>query len=174
MLDRPISHLSYAVGDLPRAVDLWATTFGAGPFFVLEHVQFDELEHDGSPAFFDHSAAFGQWGSVAVELQQVFEARPDWLAQRVALAPPQLNHVAYISPDVEADSARLEQLGMPRFMFARLGAVEVTFHDASASLGHAIEIHRESDHIHDFFAAVASAAAGWDGEDRFRLGPPPR
>jgi catechol 2,3-dioxygenase-like lactoylglutathione lyase family enzyme len=172
MLDRPVSHISYAVADLPRAVEFWADTFGAGPFFVLEHVRFDEIECQGGPALLDHTAAFGQWGSIAVELQRVFEASPDPLAELVAVEPPRLNHVAYISPEVAVDSARLERAGMPKFMFGRIGEVEVTFHDATSALGHAIEIHRESDHIHGFFDALKTAAQDWRGEDPLRSGPP--
>lgn len=172
MLSRPVSHVSWVVADLPRAVAFWAQTFGAGPFHVLERISFDALEHRGGPAVLDHTAAFGQWGSIAVELQQVFDVQPPALAERIAGGAPRVNHVAYVSPDVEGDSARLEAAGMPCFMHAKLGPVEVTFHDAPA-LGHAIELHRESDHIHAFFGAIARAADGWDGRDPLRLGPPP-
>jgi catechol 2,3-dioxygenase-like lactoylglutathione lyase family enzyme len=173
MLARPISHVSYVVEDIERAVDFWVAMFGAGPFHVLERIEFDAIEHRGGPATLDHSAAFGQWGAIAVELQQVYDAQPAELAARVAGGAPRVNHIAYISPDVEADSRRLEQAGMPRFMFAKLGPVEVTFHDAPA-LGHAIELHRESDHIYGFFGAIAEAARGWDGSEPLRTGPPPR
>jgi hypothetical protein len=172
VLPRPVSHVSYEVHDLGHAVDFWATTFGAGPFFVLEHVAFDEVRYLDEPAVLDHSAAFGQWGPVAVELQQIYDVQPGGLAAKVASRGPRVNHVAYISPDVAADSAQLEHEGMPRFLFAKLGPVEVTFHDAPM-LGHAIEIHKESDHIHAFFDGIARAADGWDGRDLLRVGPPP-
>jgi catechol 2,3-dioxygenase-like lactoylglutathione lyase family enzyme len=171
MLSRPISHVSYAVEDLSRAIDFWVSTFAAGPFYVLEHVAFEDVQHLDAPAVFDHSAAFGQWGDIAIELQQIFDVQPAALAAKLAGRPSRVNHVAFISPDVDADSRRLELAGMPKFMVAKLGPVEVTFHDAP-SLGHPIEIHRESDHIHAFFGALARAARGWDGKDPMRLGPP--
>jgi methylmalonyl-CoA/ethylmalonyl-CoA epimerase len=168
VLGHPISHISYVVADLATAVDLWVATFGAGPFFLLEHIDFDRVEHGGAPAVFDHSAAFGQWGSIAVELQQIHEVKPARtlgpLLYGRGTAP---NHVAYIAPDPESESARLERLGLPKFLFATFGPVEITFHDVPM-LGHAIEIHRQCDFIENFFASLAAAADGWDGSDPLR------
>ena len=41
--------------------------------------------------------------------------------------------------------------------------VDFTYHDASASLGHDIELHVDSDGLRGFFAMFESAAADWDG-----------
>ena len=35
MNDRPIHHVCYIVDDIPKAVDQWVETTGAGPFFHL-------------------------------------------------------------------------------------------------------------------------------------------
>jgi hypothetical protein len=82
-LPRPIHHIGFHVPDLRAAVDTWVTVYGAGPFYLLEHVAFDECTSGGTPAVFDHSAAFGQWGAVPVELQQVHDLRPAELASLV-------------------------------------------------------------------------------------------
>ena len=39
IVGHPISHISYGVQDLTTAVDLWVAAFGAGPFFLLEHIK---------------------------------------------------------------------------------------------------------------------------------------
>ena len=171
LVDHPISHISYVVHDLTTAVDTWVAAFGAGPFFLFEHVSFDHIEHEGAGAAWDHSAAFGQWGPIAVELQQIHSVQPACtLGPKLAgrgLAP---NHVAYITPNPEAESVRLAKMGFPKFLFATLGPVEVTYHDVPM-FGHAIEIHKECDFIMDFFASLATAADGWDGADPLRAMP---
>nr|MBA3844886.1 VOC family protein [Actinomycetota bacterium] len=172
LLDRPISHVSYVVEDIPTAVERWISVLGAGPFFLLERVKFDVVKFEGRPAVFDHSAAFGQWGSVAIELQQFYSVSPSNLEQRLrGGSAPQINHTAYISSDAAADSAELNQAGMPAFLYAKSGPVEVTFHDVPW-LGHAVEIHRRCDFIVEFFAGVEAAARDWDGGNPLRYGAP--
>lgn len=170
IFDRPISHISYMVNDIPAAVGAWVSTFGAGPFYLLEHMEFDETEHNGAPVAWDHSAAFGQWGPIAVELQQIHSVEPPSLAQHISGHGYAVNHVSYIVENPEEESARLEALGMPRFLYARFGPVEVTFHDVPW-LSHAIEIHKDVEFINDFFGGMAKAAEGWDGTDPLRSPP---
>jgi hypothetical protein len=44
----------------------------------------------------------------------------------------------------------------------------MTFHDASAALGHDIEIHVDSEGLRDFFEMVSGGAQGWDGSEPLR------
>jgi hypothetical protein len=44
----------------------------------------------------------------------------------------------------------------------------VTLHDASAALGHDIEIHVDSEGLRDFFEMVGGGAEGWDGSEPLR------
>src|SRR3954467_3724725 len=92
-------------GDIPRAVEWWATLFGAGPFLWLQDMEFDTLESPyGEEAVWGHSAAFGQGGRMAVELQQIDEARPARLASALRVGEPALSHVAYMVPDAQERS----------------------------------------------------------------------
>jgi catechol 2,3-dioxygenase-like lactoylglutathione lyase family enzyme len=166
---RPISHVSYAVANLERAVDWWSSTLGAGPFFLVPHVAFDELTHHGEPCVWDHSAAFGQWGTMAIELQELHACDPPALTELlVPAAVPVFNHVAYLSPTPEADSAELAAAGHALFLHGKTGALEIRFHDTRATLGQPIEIHRDGPGIRHAFGRIAEAAQGWDGGDALR------
>jgi hypothetical protein len=168
VLGRPIVHVSYEVADIPSAVEQWGRLFGAGPFFLLDRQVFDQTTHNGAPASWDHSAAFGQWGPIAVELQHTYEITPEApLRAQVVGRGAGPNHVAFIAADPEAESARLAQLGFPQALFAKRGPVELRFHYIPV-LGHAVEIHKESDFLLEFFAMVAKTADGWDGADPLR------
>lgn len=142
---------------------------GAGPFFLIDPISFDEVDSSGELAVFEHSAAFGQWGSVCIELQQIARVLP----QRAAdlLSPgllPVVNHVAYVSDAPDADSAELSAAGHEMFLHAKFGGVEVWFHDARAVLGQAIEIHRYSAALEASFARIAAASRDWDGTELLR------
>lgn len=167
--ERPISHVSYAVADLERAVHHWSTALGAGPFFLVERVRFDELTHRGAACTWDHAAAFGQWGGLAVELQQTLASAPAALTERLLPGPlPVLNHVAYLSATPEDDSAELAAAGHELFLHGRFGQLEIWFHDTRDALGQAVEIHRRGPNIERAFERIAAAASGWDGSDALR------
>jgi methylmalonyl-CoA/ethylmalonyl-CoA epimerase len=62
----------------------------------------------------------------------------------------------------------LDARGLPEYLSSRPGDVHATLHDASAVLGHSIEVHVDGDGLRGFFAMVMDAANGWDGSDPLR------
>lgn len=163
--------MGYVVEDIGAAVERVVTTFGAGPFFVVEHLAFDEVSFRGAPAAYDHSSAFGQWGPVIVELTEVHSAEPAGLAEAFAGPTPRVGHVAWLSDDVDAESARLSSAGAPLFHTGRSGPVRAAWHDARATLGHHVELLQRSPEIEGFYALIRSSADGWDGAEPIRPGP---
>jgi hypothetical protein len=166
---RPISHVSYAVNNLEKAVEHWTTVLGAGPFFVVDKVGFDEISFNGGPCVWEHSAAFGQWGSISVELQENRRTEPAAFTRLVLPGPlPVVNHVAYLSETPEEDSRELAAAGHRLFLHARFGGIEMRFHDTTAAIGHPVEIHRDSAALRSNFSRIAAAALNWDGSNPLR------
>jgi hypothetical protein len=81
-----------------------------------------------------------------------------------------VHHVAYAVPraEVEALRSELDRRGLPTYLSAQLGEVENTFHDASASLGHDVEVQVDSAEFREFFEMVRRGAEDWDGADPLR------
>ena len=57
---------------------------------------------------------------------------------------------------------------MQTYLRAQLGELEITLHDGSASLGHDIAIHVDSQALGDFFQMVREGAEGRDGSEPLR------
>jgi catechol 2,3-dioxygenase-like lactoylglutathione lyase family enzyme len=168
-LPRPIHHVGFNVPDLRAAIDTWVTVYGAGPFYVNEHVAYDECTSSGTPALWGHSAGFGQWGAVPVELQQTHDLRPAELARPfTAGGRSAVNHVGVTAEDPAAESARLASLGFELSMHARIGEVEFFWHDATEAFGHCIEVVIAGPALDAFFDTVAGGARDWDGRDPIR------
>lgn len=168
-LPRPIHHLGFNVPDLRAAIDTWLTVYGAGPFYVNEHVAYDECESGGRPAAWDHSAGFSQWGAVAVELQQTHDLRPaELFGPFTADGRSAVNHVGVTAEDPAAESARLGALGFELSMHARIGEVEFFWHDAIETFGFCIEVITAGPGLNAFFDMLAGGARGWDGRDPIR------
>lgn len=166
-----IHHLAYVVDDIEAAATRLHEQFGAGPFIHLEEVPVEDVTSAGAPAEFLHGSAFGMCNGVPVELMAIRRIAPRRAAERFAGATPRLHHVAYAVPGAERDSvqAGLEAAGMPAYLGARFGEdVVFTYHDGSASLGHDIELHADSEGLRGFFGTIEGAAAGWDGSDLLR------
>lgn len=159
--------IAYAVDDVERAAQSFADRFGAGPFFIRHHPPF-EATHDGAPAIFNHSSAYGQWGHMQIELVQLGDCSPVSLHQLVS-AQPGIHHVATFVESLPHEQARLEALGMKCVMHATTpSGLQFAFHDARAELGHLLEIYEPADSVLRLYGKVREAARDWDGRDPVR------
>jgi hypothetical protein len=166
----PIHHIGYVVEDLEATVQRLVTEFGAGPFFVLRDVAFEQLTSRGEPATFAHDSAFGQCGAVPIEVMQLKRLEPERLREGFAQSPPQLHHTAYVVAPERLAEARedLERRGLPSFLHATSGDVDSTLHDAAHTIGHHVELHADSQALRDLFAMIHAASVEWGGSDPLR------
>jgi hypothetical protein len=171
LIGLPVRQLAYKVNDLEAAAAAHHRMFGSGPFFVLRHVALASCVHRGFERAFDHSSAYGQWGSVMVEL--VVQHNPDPSALHdlfpYGSGKEGLHHAALFVDDLDAAIARFESEG------AALAQLSVTqtgtafaFVDTRASLGHMLELYEPTPQLTGFYDFVADAAKGWDGKDVIR------
>ena len=164
-----VHHHGYVVSELESAVDAVVRSTGAGPFFVMENVSFDELTSAGEPAVFDHSSAFGQSGDVALELMVIHRCAPSRVADGfVTTDVPVLHHLAWAVPEPDPAIDALEAGGFQTWLRARLGDIRFTYQDATSVFGHHVEIHHDSPGFREFFAMIRDASLGWDGSQPLR------
>ena len=91
----PPVQIAYAVVDARAAAHEWAERFGAGPFFLAEHIPVTDVVHRGVPGEFDHTSAYGQWGEIMVELVQDHGTGPSAVRDLYAPGETGLHHLAY-------------------------------------------------------------------------------
>ena len=162
VLGAPVQ-IAYATDDVHAAALQW-TSRGVGPFFVIEHIALTDVEIDGAPGSFDHSSAYGQWGSMMIELVQQHDPGSD-----PVVGTSGIHHIATFVDDFETSSERLTAAGYPRRLRATTsGGQAFGFHDARATTGHLIEIYEATDRLVGFYAMIRDAAAHWDGSDPVR------
>ena len=163
-------HYAYVVEDIEATVKRLDDQLGAGPFFLIEGVPLENVLSRGEPAEFVHNSAFGSCGGGAIELIEAVSLAPARVEKAFSGPRPRIQHVAYIVPSTEVVDLRssLDERGLPQYLSAQLGAVDMTLHDASAALGHDIEIHVDNKGLHDFFGMVSGGAQGWDGSEALR------
>jgi methylmalonyl-CoA/ethylmalonyl-CoA epimerase len=169
----PIHHLAYVVEEIEPVVQRLNEQFGAGPFLRIENVPVEDVTSRGEPAEFVHDAAFGICNGLPVELLQVASIEPAEVAARFRTndGTPRLQHVAYALPPAAFEELRadLDAKELPEYLRARFGEdAEMTYHDASRSIGYDLEIHADSEGLRGSFTLLRQAAEGWDGSDLLR------
>lgn len=165
---RPIHHVGYLVDGLERGVARAVELLGAGPFFAIEHMEFDEVTYRGEPAEYDHSSAFGAWGPILVELTVVHAARPQGLHEALAGNGPGIGHVGWLADSLEEETERLRAAGCEPFHTGRTGPASAVWFDGGPLFGHPIEVLQRADPLEEFYGMVRSNAEGWDGSEPLR------
>ncbi len=165
----PPVQIAYAVVDAHDAARKWVEGFGAGPFFIAEHIPVTNVVHRGTPAVFDHTSAYGQWGEIMVELVQDHGEGPSAVRDLYAPGESGLHHVAYFVDDLDEATAELAKRGFPLAMSAEArGETRFHFVDAVAELGHFLELYELSPELKSFYEKVRDEAIGWDGSNPIR------
>jgi len=168
---RPIVQIGYSVQNIAEAAEFFAQTLGAGPFFVMKDISIPILRNANGPVVWEHTAAFGQWGNVGIELQETHRLDPPDAFGPTYQRTSGVNHLAYIVEDLPRERARLERMGLTLLFEAKNGPHDSLLFDAPM-LGHTIEVHRDFVLFQQLRAAMVAAAEGWDGSDPLR--PVPR
>jgi catechol 2,3-dioxygenase-like lactoylglutathione lyase family enzyme len=163
----PIHHIGYAVDDLDAAIATAVKTLGIGPFFVLRDIPLIATSH-GEPATFQHSAAFAYRGDTGLELMQIDRTAPERVSAATRQLTPGLNHIAWAVPSLADANKALDEAGLPAFLHATVGEVELTMHDTRQLHGHNIEVHQDSPGFRAHWAQIRAATDGWDGRDPLR------
>ena len=164
-----IHHVGYVVENLHRDVPRFVAVTGAGPFYAMEHIVFDEVSYRGEAAVYDHSSAFGQWGPMLVELTQVHEAQPPALRKALVAPGGGVGHVAWLADSLADEVARLRQAGITPFHAGRTGPASAVWFDGGDLFGHPIEVLQRRDELLGFYAMVRDASVGWDGSEPLRI-----
>jgi len=170
VLHRPFVQLAYFVPDIIAAAEIWTAQRGAGPFFIGEHIPVENVFYRGQPAALDHSSAYGQLGSVMLELTQQNDPGPSAFRDMFGPGEQGLHHAATIVPSFDEEIARYEALGFTVANRCRTvgGGLDFAFVDTVAIYGHMVEVYEGQKGLVDFYAKVAKVAEGWDGSDPIR------
>ncbi len=139
---------------LARLVEAWST----------------DSAPDREPAEFAHNSAFGSCGGGAIELIEAVSLAPERVEKAFSGPRPGIHHIAYAVPPTEVADLRssLDERGLSQYLSSQLGEVDTTLHDASAALGHDIEIHADNEGMREFFGMVRGGAENWDGSEPLR------
>lgn len=165
----PVRQLAYFVADVREAAQRHHALFGSGPFLVADHIATPAARYRGVPAALDHSAAYGQWGTVMVEFVQQNTLGPSVFRDMYPEGSGRegLHHVALFVEDLHAEIARWETAGHACALYAEMASgFPFAMIDTVARYGHMVELYSPDASLTAFYAHVARIAG--DGGDLLR------
>jgi len=165
----PIVQICFITNDIPASVAEWTRTFGAGPFFHMEHVDLRDVKYYGKPVVLDESIALGYWNDMQIEFihqhNDTETIYTDW-KRGVRLG---VHHVLVNTDDLRKTTAELVKQGMVPAMEAIVGlGGEVTFFETHHPFVPFLEVARLDALFGPLFAYMKRAAREWDGSAPLR------
>jgi hypothetical protein len=168
---QPIRQIAYFVGDVRAAAARHAALYGSGPFFILDVPPLAAV-HRGREVIFDHTPAFGQWGTMQVELIQQNNGGTSIFHDLFPEGSGRtgLHHIALFVDDLERSVEAFSKAGHLEAM--RLtnprNNVTVVMMDTVSLYGHFVEFYEPVAALTELYDLVAAAAVGYDGSNPVR------
>ena len=169
--DLPVRQIAYFVADVRAAALKHHLRFGSGPFFVAEHIPLRHSLHRGVARPLDHSSAYGQWGSVMIEFVQQNNPGPSAFHDVYPEGSGRfgLHHMALFVNDLRAEMDRFNRAGCATALYAEMNDdFAFAMMEATAGMGHMLELYEPLPQLTGFYDLVATAAVGFDGTDPVR------
>jgi methylmalonyl-CoA/ethylmalonyl-CoA epimerase len=163
----PVMQNAFVVDDLDATLDHWVNKMGVGPFYLFEHVQFQEIYfRSESGRNIDMTAAIGYWGGVQIEFIKQHNEAPSIYQEFKSKGLRGMQHMGVITQNLDEQLAQLKPHGivpvqwgtMPTGM--RFAYVSSDFHP-----GAMIEIIEPGPVVEGYFKLMKDAADNWDGSN---------
>jgi len=164
-----VMQLAYVPADFDAALNFWIKTMGAGPFFALDHVQFETIKYRGAASPIDFSMVIGYWGDMQIELIRQHNDAPSIYKSWRDDGREGLHHVCILVDDMVHARKVCADAGATVAQEGTLpGGGEVIYVDTGGGPGTMVEILKGAPGLGDLFKMIRDAARGWDGSDPVR------
>ena len=160
--------IAYAVNDAEVAAEYWVEHFGAGPFYLAEHIPVTNVFYRGEAGQYDHSSAYGQWGDIMVELVQDHGKGPSVVKDSYTKGETGLHHMAYFVEDLDMVTAKFLEIGFELAMSAEASETRFNFIDSRSTMGHFMELYEPDERLTSFYKTVKEASLSWNGKNSVR------
>ncbi len=164
----PILQNGFAVRDWRAAARHWIDVMGVGPFFLMEHIEFDWCEFRGEAVEPDLTVAIAYSGGQQIELVQQHNDAPSIYTEFLANNEPGLQHMGVFVDDLQVT---LDERGLREKIVQQgrtsaginFAYVDTVFHN-----GTMLELIEADDKVRGAFDYMRRAAEDWDGSEAIR------
>nr|NKB40178.1 methylmalonyl-CoA epimerase [Ilumatobacter sp.] len=138
---------AFFVPDIASAVEHWAATTGAGPFFLAPHHTTDWFRYRGEDVEADVSYAFGYAGDIQIQFIEQHDETPSLYREMYADGEGGFHHVGVLADDYDGERQRLLDQGFEIATELRADGATAVYFDTRASDAASTEIHSTPERI---------------------------
>jgi hypothetical protein len=158
----------FAVHDWQAAAEHWINVMGVGPFFLMQHIEFEWCEYLGKPVELDLSVAIAYTGGQQIELVQQLNDAPSIYTDFLANNEPGLQHMGTLVDNLEAVITG-HQLRDRIVQEGRTAAgINFAYVNTGGHNGTLLELIEAGPPVRQFFDSMRQAAETWDGSRPIR------
>ncbi len=164
----PILQNGYAVHDWRAAADHWINVMGVGPFFLMDHIEFEWCEFRGEPVDIDMGVVIAYTGNQQIELVQQYNDAPSIYTEFLARNEPGLQHMGVLIDDLQAT---LDQHDLRKKIVQQgrtSNGINFAYVDTIFHNGTMLELIEVDASARSAFDYMKSKADNWDGTDPVR------
>lgn len=161
-----IVQTAFVVRDIHTSMATYASKMKIGPWFVMERFTPGEAHYRGEPTNLLISVAFAFRDAAMFELIEQHDDSPSVFREVIEQRGYGLHHIGLTTRTYDALFASHIRAGFECVFSARTTGRLAFF--ATADLAHMVELLELDPKRRRFFAAIAQAAAAWDGAKPIR------
>ncbi len=167
-----IIQVAFIVEDIRKAMPVYAERFNIGPWFLIEHFEFEWVKYRGKPTDIDISLCLGNSGSMMFELIQQHDDSPSVYQETRDKRGWGFHHLATATTPERYDAVQTEHLSRGASL-ALDACVKVggraSYMDYGDLLPGMIELIEVTPAVEGLFTMIRTANLGWDGTDPLRV-----
>lgn len=165
----PIRQLGFLVEDIDAAMHGWVRQFGVGPWWGYRNVRL-QSRLAGERTEVHMHVALGYQGGMQIELiQQVNDVASPYRFFRDTAQAQLLHHLGYVVEDADAALRKAAGAGLVEHAVLSNPYSRYIYLENPALTGLMIELMPADPALQASFAACASEATTWNGDDPYRL-----
>lgn len=165
----PVMQNAFVVADLERAIAHWTEVMGVGPFFLFEHIAFEDYQFRGRTVPpIDLTIAIAYWGGLQIELIRQLDDAPSIYTEFRAAHGCGMHHMGVMSQALDADLAALGSRGVQPVQRGSLPGMRFAYIATDHHPGGMIELIEATRGARALFERMHEAAQSWDGRDPVR------
>jgi len=155
--------------EIESAARRWSSSMRAGPFILLDHIGLAASRYRGNAMKFDHSSAYGQCGSMMIELIHQHDDSPSAVRDMFDAKTEGLHHIAVFVDDLAQSIEQARREGMEIALDAMTNdGVGFVVVDARQRHGVMLEVSEPSPALLRFYGYVKRKSENWAGADFLR------
>jgi methylmalonyl-CoA/ethylmalonyl-CoA epimerase len=167
-----VIQLAFVPKDFDAALRFWIERMGIGPFYLLEHLPYQNVIYRGQPITVDATVALAYWDDLQIEIiKQHNDEVLSGYTESTEVRAEGLHHVLVASDDIDALHKSWLDCGATELMTGSVpGAGRFIYLDVGDGGPH-VELAYLEPNFRKLFDFMHREAASWDGADPIRQVP---